>query len=114
MGNGRQLGQPYFTVQMLVNIMQNGVELLDISAVKRLSPFGVNVIVMADNFCKDGLELNFGNQLITGPFFVQLPGDFLHQIKNAPGGGGVPVQPVGEISSPFEKNQQKIIIQIVG
>ena len=76
--------------------------------------FPIDIIVVADNLGKNGLQLDFHEQLVAGALLPEFLHNLHHKGKNAAGGGIVPIQPVGKILAVFKKDQQEIIIEIAG
>ena len=115
MGDGGKLRQAELAVEMLIDILQHRVQLRNIGVVQRTACFfAVDVIVVADDFGENRLQLDLDDQLIAEVPFEELTVNLLHQLGDPMGRRIVPVQPVAEFLAPFKKDQEKIVIEVVG
>ena len=65
MGDGGKLRQAELAVEMLIDILQHRVQLRNIGVVQRTACFfAVDVIVVADDFGENRLQLDLDDQLI--------------------------------------------------
>ena len=90
MGDGGQLGQADLAVQMLVDVADDLVQLRHVLLLDGLTGlFPIDIIVVADNLGKNGLQLDFHEQLVAGALLPEFLHNLHHKGKNAAGGGSL-------------------------